>query len=237
MNLLTKYSFVAIESHIDAIAMDEYLLKSNRGGETGRKLTRENEVIQWNLNILNNKGNKMHNNETTDIAHDLNLEGAENTLNEILEKKENYPEESIVSALLSLYDKLFIDLETLEHVLETLNYFKHMKNFIEKLAIAKIKPLRTKIFELIMENIVTEDDIGECRFVIILGKRGEIEEYILFLEKVLDIKPDSSRLEKIINDLYTYEMPLTHSDAERISSILKYSVPSYSGNFLLLPTK
>ncbi len=58
MNLLTKYSFVAIESHIDAIAMDEYLLKSNREGAAGRKLTRENEVIRKNSNKLNQKAKK-----------------------------------------------------------------------------------------------------------------------------------------------------------------------------------
>ncbi len=60
MNLLTKYSFVAMESYINTIAMDEYLLKSNIGGETGRKLTGGTEVIQWNSNTLHNtQGKKM----------------------------------------------------------------------------------------------------------------------------------------------------------------------------------
>ncbi len=49
-----------MENHINAIAiaMDEYLLKLNIGGETGRKLTRENEVIRKNSNKLNQKAKK-----------------------------------------------------------------------------------------------------------------------------------------------------------------------------------
>jgi len=57
---MQKYSFVAMESHINTIAMDEYLLKSNKGGDIGRILTGGNEVIQWNSNTLNNtQGKKM----------------------------------------------------------------------------------------------------------------------------------------------------------------------------------
>ena len=61
MNLLTKYSFVVIESHIDAIAMDEYLLKSNRERAAGIKMIRGTEVVQKNLNKLNKKGITMNN--------------------------------------------------------------------------------------------------------------------------------------------------------------------------------
>jgi len=61
MNLPTKYSFVAIERHIDAVAMDEYLLKSNREGVAERKIIRGTEVVQKNLNKLNKKGITMNN--------------------------------------------------------------------------------------------------------------------------------------------------------------------------------
>ena len=57
MNLPIKYSFVAMENHIDAIAIaiDEYLLKLNTGGNKGKKLTEWTE----DLNTINNKGKKM----------------------------------------------------------------------------------------------------------------------------------------------------------------------------------
>jgi len=199
------------------------------------------EVIQKNSNILINKGNKMQNNETTDISqdlkHDLNLDNAENVLKNIIDRGENYPTGSIVNDLADFGYSLTVELECLEYLADNTIYFNHIEEFITAYTIPKIKELKTKVFSLSIEHMATDNDIWICRHTVVNESSMQAEQYILLLEKVLKIKPDTHYLNFILNDPYQYKYPLTHSDAERISSILNYPMPACREDFSLLPEK
>ncbi len=238
MNLLTKYSFVAIESHIDAIAMDEYLLKSNRGGDAGRKLTGGNEVIQKNSNTLNNKGNKMENNETTNIEQDLNLDIAEHQLQNILEIGKDDPRGLLFYELLDFALILDNEIYRLATQVEEIKYFKHLREFNAQIAIQKAKSFCLKVFKLAIDHIKTDAHIQDCRdnlssvYIMMYA-----DFYILLLAKVLNIRPQTPLLDNLLGDLYMSERSVTHSEVERISCMLNYPIPLIVGDVLRLHTE
>lgn len=232
MNIQTKYSFVEIK----VIATNEYLHTSNKKGVSGKKMIIEIEVVHKNQNTLNNKGNDM-NNELTDIAQDINMDDAEKELQNILDKNKDYPEEYMTYKLLNFGSKLYYEIGYFEDFQIEVDHFNHLKKFIAQYVIPRMESLEEKVFKLAVEHMRTDDEISQCIMSVTRSSEVQMERYIFLLEKLLDIKTESHHIEHMLDDLYEYKLPVTHSDAERISSLLNYPIPACRGEFSLLPTK
>ena len=177
----------------------------------------------------NKKGIKMNNEKMIDIDQDLNLESAENTLDGILNTVVYDNRATRFYGLTDFLATLDYEIESLDNRAEKLKYFQEIREATDELAMQRAQSFIRKVFKLVLDHIVTDEHIEDCKFNSVRGMMME-ERHILLLEKVLNIRPDTDILDDLIQNLHMSEAEFTHSEVERISSLLNFPIPLMIGD-------
>ncbi len=171
----------------------------------------------------------MNNDNIINIEQNFNLENAEKTLDKILKIHVYDNRPTKFYELIDFVGTLDYEIESLDNRAEKLKYFQEIREATDEFAIQEAQSFTRKVFQLVLDHIETDEHIEDCKFNLVNGDmRGE--RHILLIEKVMNIEPDTYILDDLIQNLHMSEAEFTHSEVERISSLLNVTIPLMIGD-------
>jgi hypothetical protein len=159
---------------------------------------------------------------TTEISEKLDFSEAEQRSEEIVNQYQKDPRGILVHVLVDFLREMD---EELYGYSDIQHFFKCSEECPYDLRTKEAVSYTLKVFQLAVDNIKVDADIEECMNKIFIDESSNDlinDRFMVLLEKISQIKPNSETLYKMIQNAYEHEVGFTPSQTKRISTISSY---------------